>query len=202
MSKSSVAVVVLAIILALGMILGLTGAWFTASGNAGAVAGGKLEFRDNALSVTVTPGTEAKIWRDKDGDNTHETEIGTYAAGTEDLMPGDKIEGSSIKVEFAVNGADGAYYVIIQDGQYYDVDGNKLTAEAAVCKNGDSKTYSSAVDHVIVPEDTKNDQQGQPYVNAQLDLGSVEVRMIQFENMTAEEAFEALTTNWDSVKTA
>ena len=199
MSKSSIAVIVLAIILALGMILGLTGAWFTAKGSAEGAEGGDLIFRDNAMSVTVTPGAAANILRDGNGDGTYETTVAPYSAGTEDLMPGDKIEGSSISIAFKVEGENEAYYVVKSGDKYYSAQGTEITAATGVLKVKEGDTLEFKVDAVVVPgEATGNDQQGQAYDASALNLGGVEVRMIQTENISQADAYAYLTTdsNW------
>ena len=200
MSKSSVAVIVLAIILALGMILGLTGAWFTHNDSVDGVTGGDLIFRDDAMEVTlVSTGADARILRDADGDGTHELEVAKYSAGTSDLMPGDKVEGSSITISFAVNGSNEAYYVVKTGGKYYSAQGTEITAATGVLKvkAGDELVFE--VEGFQIPgEGTENSAQGTKYEAASANLGSVEVRMIQTENISQADAHAYLTddANW------
>jgi hypothetical protein len=75
MSKSSVAVIVLAILLALSMVLGLTGAWFTAKSATEGTEGDSITIRNGWLSFVVEGG-KGSISSTGDMDNA---------------MPGDKI---------------------------------------------------------------------------------------------------------------
>ena len=62
MSKSSIAVIVLSILLVLSLILGFTGAWFTDKKDSGTDNNGTLTFGKIALSSVATNIADVKTW--------------------------------------------------------------------------------------------------------------------------------------------
>ena len=195
MSKSSIAVIVLAIMLALSMILGVTGAWFTGTGNATGVDSsltfGKLG------TITVTSGTL-----------TH-TDAAGDAVEDRDVMPGDNLTLSDATVVYTAAAGEEAsvYYVFVKGGKYYTDVAMTTEASAAVllAKDVTLTVDSGAVKYNGVEVTTENAAEFDN--NAQegtisIATSSFEVRFIQSTNMDADDAFTALTEDWDTVKTA
>jgi len=126
MSKTSIAVIVLALLLVLSMVMGITGAWFT--DNAHDADGGKvvgnLKFgKIGAVDVAVTDAT----WVDANnkevitsGEPTASQVLRTY------VMPGDAISGTGIDITLT-NGEGvnekALYYLLHRSGdkKYYKV---------------------------------------------------------------------------------
>ena len=94
MSKSSVAVIVLAILLVISMILGLTGAWFAAKGEAIEGSDGSLNIRDGWMTVSVEAAGTSTLYATRAGE-------GEEAIPNTEVMPGDwvYVEGDTITVK-------------------------------------------------------------------------------------------------------
>ena len=126
MSKSSIAVIVLSILLVLSMILGMTGAWFFTS-NSGEYEGGELTY--GSMAATITPG-----------------ELAHYNAKNEvvdrNVVPGDYVKGS---VEVKITHDVDVYYAIYDDaGNYYEVSAGKLVKLAQAPTTATAKLTNGA----------------------------------------------------------
>ena len=98
MSKTSIAVIVLAILLVLSLCLGLTGAWFTdkSDGNTNEQT---IDF--GAVRVQYTADAENTKWFNA---------AGTALGETRDVLPGDYYD---VKGSIAFSGADVGMYVLL-----------------------------------------------------------------------------------------
>ena len=129
MSKTGIAVIVLAILLVLSMVMGLTGAWFTDKAASQGGSHGSLHFRADFMNVSIANNAGSfTVERDKDGDGTVEVydlvaskSVGQYAGSNTgeiletDIMPGDVIKSSrSVVATFSAvtTEGSGAYYII------------------------------------------------------------------------------------------
>ena len=114
MSKTGIAVIVLALLLVLSMVMGLTGAWFTKSGqNSSGATNPVAELSFGSLgnvSVTAVAGT----WKDADGEDV---------SGRTVVMPGDEVKTGSITFTYENAGTEANVYYLIYDGHnYYTLD--------------------------------------------------------------------------------
>ena len=123
MSKTSIAVIILALLLVLSMVLGLTGAWFTQSDKTDSTLSNELKFGVIG-SVTV----EATDIVHERWDATLNNGEGDWADITEEsgsvVMPGDKVTaGGLIITHDDTNVTEEEVYFLIYDGtSYYNVD--------------------------------------------------------------------------------
>ena len=130
MSKSTVAIVLLSLLLVLSLILTATGAWFTATDNK-STQEVKMTFGNLSVTGSVTD-LEVKL----DGTKW------TKAAETQIVMPGDMVRGGVYTFTITTNDSEGAYYLLKSGDKYYTVgDNNALTeytsgALTAVATNG------------------------------------------------------------------
>lgn len=195
MSKSSIAVIVLAIMLALSMILGVTGAWFTGSNETG-IQGDTLTFGELG-SIQLGGGTLS-----------HKDAKGVAVVGRS-VMPGDEITLIDATITYtATEGQEqNVWYVLVKDGKYYnDVAMSTEATEAANLATGVTLTVDAGeVLYMGIPVTTenaaefKNDAQTQTIT---ITDSTFEFRMIQGTNLDKTSAFTALTENWATVKTA
>lgn len=188
MSKSTVAIVLLSLLLVLSLILTATGAWFTftAKNDANGTEG-KYTFRDGAMSATIGDMSTdfGKVYR---GD----AEVADHA----DIMPGDVIRGGSLSVSFTAKG-EGAYIVYrIADGSWKLLDGTDATAENLVAYKDTIKALElSVADLELTGDNYDNTYQGTDIDVSSISLGAVEVRMIQVENIDETTAYAKLTAD-------
>lgn len=191
MSKSTVAVVVLAMLLVLSLVLSATGAWFTHK-DSNAADDSSFTFRVTGMNIAIDATAESHIERDEDGDNTYEVTSGIAAT---DLMPGDKIVGGDVTVTFTVANGEDAWYIVKVGEKWYSADGVEVTEATGLKKvsqiSGETNKLTFGGVDVTVPDTTDNTQQGKPYSYA--GLGAMEIRMIQTENISQTEAYNALT---------
>ena len=123
MSKSTVAIVLLSLLLVLSLILTATGAWFTATKDETAkgtdtnVKFGTL----GAVTLTITDAT----WQEHANGASGLTAV----SGRSYYMPGDEVIGAGLKIEYADAGSEAKVYYLISDGtKYYTLNStdNKL----------------------------------------------------------------------------
>ena len=163
MNKSTVAIVVLALLLIVSLVLTATGAWFTSSGTADDDGkGGVFGY----VTVAFTADAGAKITR---ADGT------TIVAGTADdpIMPGDIVSASKYTLTLDDKSED-AFYLIksknAADTKFYVVSDGKLveaTEHVAGTLTSDAKTVEFQADAVTISgKDTGNDKQGTDYTAA------------------------------------
>ena len=123
MSKSSVAVIVLAILLVLSMVLGLTGAWFTAKSDA---ANEDATLKVGNIGSVAVSATDY-VWH-RLGDDTQ------LDAVNDKVMPGDYLKAGSVTID-VTEGDEAVWYLIKgADGNFYKMEGGalvKLDAAAA-----------------------------------------------------------------------
>ena len=199
MSKSTVAIVLLSLLLVLSLILTATGAWFTAGDKANGTGGDTIKLRGDWLTITATAGEEATVTVKRTVNGTEET-----VANHEDAMPGDTIEIAGKLASFNIkNDKNYAFYYIIVKGTEV-VDG-----EAKYVAAGSSADLSAIVAGAITPgtgvtEVTKNVKYTVKDTLEVANAGEVlltvnateafGVYAIQAENMTAETALAQLKT--------
>ena len=95
MSKTSIAVIILALLLVLSMVLGLTGAWFTRS-DSGTDTGNQTELRFGTVGpINISVGSTT--WSDINGESP--TQLDGETARTL-FMPGDKLETGDIVIRY------------------------------------------------------------------------------------------------------
>lgn len=119
MSKSTVAIVLLSLLLVLSLILTATGAWFTSTAPADSASS---NFKYGTVSGTITAGTNVKHY-----DATYTTGTGDAADSIErqEVLPGDWLVTSvTIKNTSDVD----VYYAIKKGSDYYYINGKTLTA--------------------------------------------------------------------------
>lgn len=122
-NKSTVAIVVLALLLVLSLVLTATGAWFTdskkstATGTGNNVTFGKL----GAVTLTLT-NAEWLEWGASD------TEVATQkVSGRTNYMPGDKVTSAGVKIEYANDGTESkVFYLLSAGGKYYTITSGAL----------------------------------------------------------------------------
>jgi len=123
MSKSSIAVIILAVLLVLSLVLGLTGAWFTKNGNSGTAETNSFQF-GSVGPVTIT-ATAAEHLR-------YDATQAEFVAVNDRVLPGDKVLAGGLTFEYDHEeaGSEGQvwYMIIDQAGQEYVKSGNVLLA--------------------------------------------------------------------------
>lgn len=198
MRKSTVAIVLLSILLCLSMILTATGAWYTASGDANGNNNGSFTLRDRWIDISLeaTAGTIQAYRSDK-----------TTTVANDEVMPGDyiKADGTTFKVTATLKGADesiasvDAYVFLVNaDGKYVQM--RKLT-------NGSTEAEFDVIDLAVTGTGIGAKGEGGFYqVNTNLEysttvqtvasytIGAYSVKAIQAENI-ADEAAAAAALN-------
>ena len=187
MSKSSIAVIVLSILLVLSLILGFTGAWFTDKD-----AKGEQTVNFGTIDVALDGTSDIGF---KNGDNS---------TLTEPLMPGDKVMAKAVVKN---TGAE-AYYVVkilvsVQvkgaaeqaTAKYYVLNGAKTEeASATVMPKLAATTGTATID---LSMDLDGAEYGNDYQGGKA-VVSCEVRAIQAKNLTAAQAYDALVTSYNA----
>ena len=167
MSKTSVAVIVLALLLVFSLVMGMTGAWFTSK--AGSATSTSLDF--GRVVLNVTGGSFGQVSHANNGDSA-------YLEGVE-VMPGDSIN-YSLTVAKAANSEDFYYRIFVTvtgvAGASYSAD-NTVYDTTASGWNG-SHAGSITLDGTVY---------GNTYQGANITL-TYEVRAIQKANISAEDA--------------
>lgn len=207
MSKSTVAIVLLSLLLVLSLILTATGAWFTASADK-STNGTKGEWTiGDFISLTV------------EGDDKSALKAYTVLEGVETeleadakLHPGDtiKVEGEGKISISASDDKHNFWYVVSMDGgatwegsaakKYTAGDDVKL-AEAelkAVISGTGAGDVSRAGDVITVNEKLTTDAAGH-VVTITVEGVKLVVRAIQYNNLTAEQAYAKLTGDFANV---
>lgn len=141
MSKSTVAIVLLSLLLVLSLILTATGAWFTSGDKADGTTGDSVSLRGDWLTVTATAGEKATVTLKRTVNGVEET-----VADHNDAMPGDTIEIAGKLASFQISNDNGYafYYIIVKDGA---VVGN----EAKYVAKGGQADLSAIVAGAITP---------------------------------------------------
>jgi len=196
MSKGSLAVIILAVLLVLSMVLGLTGAWFTDK----ASKGNDLTF--GKVTIKVTETTESSDF----------VSSARVIAGdtTTNLMPGDKINLNGFGVAKA-DGSDDFYYVIeinvaVKNGETAVAEdsltatqkANIMALRKAILNTTEdittNKVYNTKDSAYAAPtEDVvlDGDAWGNEWQGLTLNIG-YEVRAVQMANVSADTAANML----------
>lgn len=145
MSKSTVAIVLLSLLLVLSLILTATGAWFTAKDDATTGEGSNVSF-GTLGAVTLTAGNAE--WKDAAGTAVEDR---TY------YMPGDKVISASLKIEYSNSGSEASVYYALTDGtNWYTLDAanNKLVSAtvAGTIAKGASVEIAGTISTVTVDD--------------------------------------------------
>ena len=203
MSKSSVAVIVLAILLVLSMVLGLTGAWYYQKSGATTEGDFSFDLRDDWITLTASGEGSVTVKRSVAGGEEYELQA---TEGTYTVMPGDVIT-SSGSVSFAVTntGKVGFFYIIAKDGVAFGLDEIGKANHVAA---GEGSDEAIAVADTLDLAD--NDQileggsgswtvktsltQDDKAKSAEISFGSYAIYACQDENMDAAEAYTYLLT--------
>lgn len=197
MSKSSVAVIVLSILLVLSMLLGLTGAWFTRSAEDKTDGVGNLVM-GSLGNVTIT--AEGVKWTQGITDESRDK-----------VMPGDTVTCGSLKIVYdaASAGTEDKVFYIINDGSenyVINAEGNLEVATAAgEIAQGEAglsveADYATTASGALIDGDgekiTAADDEGKA-VKLAVGFSNNEVtytvKVIQGANLTAATAFAELT---------
>ena len=119
MSKTSIAVIILALLLVLSMVLGLTGAWFTKSGQNETAATNPASTLYFGKLGDVVVSAQAGTWKAAGG---AAIPASGQAGHREVLMPGDEVKTGAVSFSYAVseteadNGTEASVYYLIYDG--------------------------------------------------------------------------------------
>jgi lipoprotein-anchoring transpeptidase ErfK/SrfK len=207
MSKTGIAVIVLALLLVLSMVMGLTGAWFTASKSESTSSTISLKFGKVAVDLNVSSSV-------------------ANAASTSEAPAYKLVAGSSITTSISITNASTVdmYYVVMKGGSPYVVDETNKILVAATASNlqriaPSKSTIGFSTTYTVV--DTANDGKkafyygDNQYVTVEFDTaiggdflnalvtGTYEVRAIQADNLNssgeAADALQKLTTDWATV---
>ena len=198
MSKSSVAMIVLSILLVLSMILGLTGAWYTA--NAAKTDGdeGSISFRNGWMTVAiVADGGAIKAY---EGDKSTERP-------NDQVMPGDylHIEGTTLNITTTYTEESGEglstgvgaakveahLFLINGDNEYVAyVRATAGTAYTVAVSVGslDDNDYLGTGENGWYQVNTTNDSSVQGKEIASFSFGGYSLQAIQVENIADEAA--------------
>ena len=185
MSKSTVAIVLLSLLLVLSLILTATGAWFTATDKQDSGAA-DLKFGNLSVAGSVTD-MEVKL---------NGAEWAKVTEGTTIVMPGDKVRGGVYTFTITTNDRAGAYYLLKSGDKYYTVEdgvakeyttGN-LTAVALTGTEtitfggvGAEGAYVGGAEGSAVSNDKQNE-------SVSVAAGSYTIYVIQASNIAADGA--------------
>ena len=160
MSKSSIAVIVLSILLVLSLILGFTGAWFTDKKDSG-TDNGTLTFGKIALSSVTTNIADVKTWEKAlPGDSKDLTGTVVVEGGSEAMYVLVKATSTGSELKVA---KDGANVLALNFGATESAD--FVTVTGATLNEGETLYYVAAADadktlnlsgRATINKDTKN----------------------------------------------
>jgi len=119
MSKTGIAVIVLAILLVLSMVMGMTGAWYSATSNADGAGSGSFKLRDRWISLSLS-SADGVI-------EAYRSDKTTKVTDPDGLMPGDyiKADSSVLTLTVTLEGSDtdyssvGAYVFLVNSSNQY-----------------------------------------------------------------------------------
>ena len=144
MSKSTVAIVLLSLLLVLSLILTATGAWFTDSGKAGKEDVTLTVGSIGSVEVTATDYVWHRLGEEEQ-----------LNADTDKVMPGDYLKAGSVTITRTEGDSDVWYLIKDAEGTYYKVEGGKLKAlEAAAAQ--DTGLTTLTVEGAFVQLDGQN----------------------------------------------
>ena len=206
MSKTSIAVIILALLLVLIMVLGITGAWFTDKHDPSDVTGQSLSFgKIGEVELTVTGFT----W-------TQGVNEDAISGGRTVVMPGDNVKGGRIHIAYTGTGVRDVYYVLVKDGAFYTLNSSSglvaITEVSGVGEAGELTTAGIDFDmrntYIEVTADgestglevkwanreslTNKYEEADDFNFLTIANGDYEVRIIQQDNLDAEAAYALL----------
>ena len=204
MSKTGIAVIVLAILLVLSLVMGMTGAWYTATAKQTGDSY-TLTLRNSFVSFSASSSAAFTVTRDIDNDGTFgeegvDGEVLTPAEGVYTVLPGDHVAGSGA-VTFTVTneGDDAFWYAIYKDGVRVSGDAaiHVESGHADIVRDGildlDNKTLETdkagltgSAGSWVVNTALTTASMGQTV--AIFDIADYEIFAIQSENLTAAQA--------------
>ena len=182
--------------------MGITGAWFTDKHAPAALEDQSLSFgKIGNVELTVSGYT----WTDG---------AGNAVTGRSVVMPGDNVKGGQIKIAYTGEGVRDVYYVVVKDGAYYTLSVSNglesIVENAGVGAAGELTTagidfdmrdtyleVTAAGTTLAVKNDNKEAlvnkfEEADNFNFLTIATGSYEVRVIQQDNLTAEEAYAIL----------
>lgn len=196
MRKSTVAIVLLSILLCLSMILTATGAWYTDSEKSNG-QGGKVDFvMSDWMTLTVDAGATntVKVTTSPKGEGS--VDCATNETGAYVVLPGDKVTFTQgAKATIKANSKVAFYYIV-------SVDGGANWSEVTYSDAGDAIVLATEGNRAVTGAVDKFDIAGDVYtVKTSLNHGDVtgtftlnfqgqgiQVKTIQANNLTAEAA--------------
>lgn len=195
MSKSTVAIVLLSLLLVLSLILTATGAWFTAKDS------------DNATGGTLTFGKIGSVEVTASGNLSHK-DINGDDASSRNLMPGDKVEAGTITLTYTKteDATDDVWYLIKSDENYYTLsESNELvaaTTEAGEFTASKTVSFTAAVaevngkklDGTVAGSGSIDENDVATLTDRQIVIASADysIAIIQKTNVTATQAYTYL----------
>ena len=174
MSKTSIAVIVLALLLVLSLVMGMTGAWFTAK--QGSASDTQLDF--GRVVLNVTGGSFGQVTHAAaNADAAYETDV--------EIMPGDTIN-YSINVAKGANSEDFYYRIfVVVSG----VESGDYTADTTVYDTT-AEGWNGAHNGTV---ELLGSKYGNTYQGQHITL-SYQVRAIQKANISAADAAKYLAS--------
>jgi hypothetical protein len=213
MSKGSLAVIILAVLLVLSMILGLTGAWFTDKAN------GKDETNNGTFgTVTITQSNAKGDWGSVWSKLSTGTVVGKILPGSELTVKGGTVTlgADCVKSYVLIGLSDITVEVGAGEGESFVKD-EALTTEFAtyftkpkfVVKKGETEATSAGADYAGMYVAEKGDaftvEGGAATINTTLPNKfqgknivvkyTVKIAAVQFDNIEVGNAYTLLTTN-------
>ncbi len=196
MRKSTVAIVLLSILLCLSMILTATGAWYTSSSKQDG-QGGKVDFvMSDWMTLTVNAGATNTVKVTTSPKGVGSEDCATNEAGAYVVLPGDKVTFTQgAKATITANSKVAFYYIV-------SVDGGANWSEVTYSDAGDAIVLATEGNRAVTGAVDKFDIAGDVYtVKTSLNYGDVtgtfslnfqgqgiQVKTIQANNLTAEAA--------------
>lgn len=197
MSKSTVAIVLLSLLLVLSLILTATGAWFTAKDS------------DKATGGTLTFGKIGSVEVTASGNLSHK-DINGNDASSRELMPGDKVEAGTITLTYTKteDATEDVWYLIKFNGKYYTLNaaGDALNETEATTAGEFTATttisFTAAVaevngkklDGTVSGSGSIDENDVATLTNRQIVIADAEysLAIIQKTNLSADDAFTQL----------
>ena len=212
MSKTGIAVIVLAILLVLSLVMGMTGAWYTKSAGPSTEGDYSFTLRDTWIELSASGAGTVTVSREVNGtrSNLEAPAANQQGVVAYTVMPGDYITASG-SVTFTVTntGLVGFYYVIVKDGAPFGATESTAAYVAAGEHAADAISVADTLD--LVNTDNILVDASSPYTyqvstaltydnagdTATISFGAYSIYAIQAENVGgAAGAFSILSSNW------
>ena len=177
MSKTGIAVIVLAILLVLSMIMGMTGAWYSASSaNNSTASDYSFSLRSDWITLSASGSGSVTVTREVAG--TSSSVSGTNGAYV--VMPGDVITSSGSASFTVTNSGKVGFYYVIEKDDAAQVDSSAPVAQYVAAGN----TADAAINVADTLELTNNGLltggNGSWTVDTELTYGSTATASIHF----------------------